>query len=422
MRIFIQEFISGGGLSNQNLDAGLLVEGFGMLRVLTKNCKKLGLEITITLDKRLKFLSNFLEFDHLEKISSNESFIEEGKKLLQKNDYFLVIAPGTNNLLSNIINEYSNSPSCSLNCDTNCIDFATNKSLVYEFCSKNGFNFPKTIKIAEDGSCSLIAKNQAIKRIDGIGQLQKWELNYPVILKPNDGVACDGIKLCRTQEQLYSTLKESHQGITLVQEFIFGDNLSVTAYVWNGQIDLLSINEQIISLGNDKSEYLGGITNVKYFLAKDVIAFCSEFLSKIDGLRGFIGIDLIVSRTDEQNREIYLIEINPRVTTPICGLMNQTNKPINLMPISGEHYPVKLFDVTYFAKAKFSLPHIPKQQFYVGLTDDPSIITPPISFDGVNIYSLIRGSGKNTKKANRNFNVKLAALSNKLKNEFITRY
>ncbi|HUT82548.1 MAG TPA: ATP-grasp domain-containing protein [Candidatus Bathyarchaeia archaeon] len=422
MKIFIQEFVSGGGLSDQDLDASLVVEGFGMLRVLASNCKKLGYNVTSTLDKRFKFLTHFLEIDHLVKISPNESFIEEGKKLLQNNDYFLVIAPGTGGLLSNIINEYSNTTSQSLNCESKAIDFATDKSRVYEFCTKSGFNIPKTIKIAKDGSCWLLVKNQAKRKIEGIDHYQKWEINYPLIIKPNEGVACEGIKLCRTQEELLTALRENKGKEMLIQEFIFGDNLSVTAYVWKEQIDILAINEQIVSLGNDKSEYLGGISNVKHFLSKEISTFCLELLSKIDGLQGFVGIDIIVSKSDKNDREIFLIEINPRVTTPICGLMNQNNKPINLMPTIGEFHFPKQFDVTYFAKAKFSFPVSPKNHPFTTLMSNPSIITPPISFDGTNIYSLIRGSGKNTRKANRNFNEKLAALSNKLKNEFLARY
>ncbi|MBN1330592.1 MAG: ATP-grasp domain-containing protein [Candidatus Heimdallarchaeota archaeon] len=421
MKIFIQEFVSGGGFSNQELDANLLVEGFGMLRVLIHNCKKLGYEITSTLDSRIKFLSPFLETDQLIKIANNDSFIEKGKKLLQNADYYIIIAPETSQILSNIITEYSNFSSQSLNCETKTIDFATDKSQVYEFCLKRGITIPKTIKRSIDGSCWLLENGQLKKKIEEITEYQKYAINYPLIIKPNDGVACEGLKLCNTEEELLLALKENCSREMLIQEYILGDNLSITAYVWKGQIDILAINKQIISLSADKSEYLGGISNIKHMLLKDINTFCLELLSKIDGLQGFIGIDLIASKSDKNKREIFLIEINPRATTPICGLMNQNNKPIDLLPKSGEQHFSKQFDVTYFAKVKYNFQSPPNYQLYMNLMNNPAIITPPISFDGANIYSLLRGSGKNARKANENFNEELAILSNKLKNEILAR-
>ncbi|MHA1212948.1 MAG: ATP-grasp domain-containing protein, partial [Candidatus Heimdallarchaeota archaeon] len=208
----------------------------------------------------------------------------------------------------------------------------------------------------------------------------------------------------------------------LVQDFIFGDNVSVLLYIIEDQIHFLSINEQILSLGKDKSEYLGGISNIRHSYAHGILSFCENLLTTISGLQGFIGIDLIISTKRDSSKEITFIEINPRATTSICGLMNRNNKPVEIFPKSISHFAPKQKNVTYFAKAKFNFPLTVKHRIYSGLKNNSSIVTPPISFDKETVYSLVRGSGDSSRKANRNFNRNLVALSNKLKKEFLAKY
>ncbi|MEA2069825.1 MAG: hypothetical protein U9O98_00890, partial [Asgard group archaeon] len=68
MKIFIQEYLTGGGENTQPLNRHLLIEGFGMLRTLIKVFQKRGWEVITTLDKRLKFLKPFLLADKIREI------------------------------------------------------------------------------------------------------------------------------------------------------------------------------------------------------------------------------------------------------------------------------------------------------------------------------------------------------------------
>ncbi|MHA1211340.1 MAG: ATP-grasp domain-containing protein [Candidatus Heimdallarchaeota archaeon] len=399
MKIFIQEYASGGGLVKEDLSANLLVEGFGILRVLIDNCKRLGYKVTTTLDKRLTFLSHYLKADTLKMVTKDDSLISKGLEELDSCNYSLIVAPGISGTLSTILDNYSKSSAITLNSNTQAVNFVTSKIKAYKHCSKHGIRFPRTRIVQVGKPCSEINRNTEMKAISGIESLEDWNLTYPV-----------------------EKLTNNSDTTLLVQDFIFGDNVSVLLYIIEDQIHFLSINEQILSLGNEKSEYLGGISNIRHSFAHGILSFCEQLLSTISGLQGFIGIDLIISAKNDGSKEITFIEINPRATTSICGLMNSNNKPVEIFPKSISPFAPKQKNVTYFAKAKFNFPLTVKHRIYSGIKNHSSIVTPPISFDKQTVYSLVRGSGDSSRKANRNFNRNLVALSNKLKKAFLAKY
>lgn len=418
MRLFIQEYSSGGGMVQYKPGANLLVEGFGILRVLVQNCKRLGIEAVVTLDRRLSFLDKFLDADIIDSISKNDNFTANSLELLNDCDYFLIIAPGIDGILSSIIEGYQKSSATSLNCKPKAVEFSTNKSNVYEKFSRSDIYIPNTIRIKPDNSMKKITNNEITNELFRVDEFLELDLLYPLVVKPNDGVDCEGVSLCRNKKELKDYLDKNQNKDLLIQDYIIGNNLSITAFVYEKQISILSVNEQIISLGNEKSEYLGGVSNIKHPLDKKIRSFGESVLNKIKGLNGFIGIDLIVSKDEKNLNEIYLIEINPRITTSVCGLFNQMNPPVNLMQFKSD-LNFKKFNTSYFAKRKFSFP-ARGQISFDDLINLHSIVTPPLTLDKKNIYSLIRGFGRNSKTAIVDFNHNLAFLSNKLKKDTLT--
>jgi len=415
MKVFIQEYATSGGLPKEKSNAKLLVEGFGILRVILQNCKRLGYEVVTTINKQIRFLTPYLDADKVVSFSPKENLIKKSLELINGCDYFLVIAPETHDILSHIVKNYQKSIGRSLNCQLDGIDITTYKSKAYEFCASKGILFPKTIKINKDGSSKLIS----LTKLEDFTQEEPpndYELGYPLIIKPDDGVACEGLSLCKNKEEFNKKLLKMGKSNFLIQEFIKGDNLSVTALVWDRHINILSINEQILSLGFRRSEYLGGISNVKHVDREKIISFCEKLLHLFKGLNGLIGIDLVISGDKDKPKNIYLIEINPRPTTALCGLLNQSNPPIPIIPNStfskGEN-----FNTTYFMKVRFDIIRERSVNLHEEFINNQSIVTPPISFNSKEIYSLIRGFGKNKKIARANFDENLNSLLSKLKKE-----
>ena len=101
-RIFIFEFVSGGGFSQVNIPISLLCEGFGMLNSIITDFKKLDFEISSLLDFRIFSLSKVLAADEIIKINSNEDFHKKFKTSIDECKYAFIIAPESSNLLYNL--------------------------------------------------------------------------------------------------------------------------------------------------------------------------------------------------------------------------------------------------------------------------------------------------------------------------------
>ena len=65
-KIFIFEFVSGGGFNQGDIPSSLFCEGYGMLKSIITDFKALNLEISTLLDYRISFLSTYLKADYIE--------------------------------------------------------------------------------------------------------------------------------------------------------------------------------------------------------------------------------------------------------------------------------------------------------------------------------------------------------------------
>ena len=398
MKIFIQEYATGGGLIQTSLDLKLVVEGFGMLRTLAQNFLRLNYTVITTLDERLTALRPFLVGTENHLINFNDNFIEKSKELIKNSDLFLIIAPGANDILSSILEEYQAINSFNLNGEIEFIDMATSKYVVYEKCSQIGIKYPRTILIYNKESYRELPNPNAKKIIKLKELVEKMELSYPLIIKPNDGVACEGLFLCKNEGELYQKLEKIENSEILIQEFIEGINYSATIFIGE-EIVLLSINQQLLSISNDKSEYLGSICNVIPEEEEKMKSFLKSVLTNLKGVKGFIGIDFI---QQEDTRDLYFIEINPRVTTSICGIIQNSSEPIDFLDLKKEE-SMKQYSICYFSKSNFEGFEYITKELYNSFINFNGIITPPIKIENRLFQGMIKGYGRNISEAKKNF-------------------
>ena len=75
------------------------------------------------------------------------------------------------------------------------------------------------------------------------------ELGFPVIVKPSDNSGSRGISFIdceNSYDQAYEYAKEnSLDGVVLVEEFVNGDEVSVEAFVENGEVRIIQITDKI---------------------------------------------------------------------------------------------------------------------------------------------------------------------------------
>jgi len=338
-KIFIFEFVSGGGYNKVVIPSSLFCEGYAMLRTTIEDFKKLGFQIITILDVRIEFLSQYLKADIIKLVNNNDDYIKTYTEYVRESSYCFIIAPEFSNILYNLTKIAKDNKKTVLSVGLDGIVLGASKLKTYNFFLENKVNTPKTYRIPFK------------KRFDLEFILQKFEtLGCPVIIKPEDGVGSESIFYFENKAQITHFFENSNEKIDLsrnyiLQEYIDGEDLSVS--IINGvsskkpeamnQI-ILSINAQIIKFKDSVNDsiYLGGFTPVvDYEFLKDSL---EKILKSMDlsSFRGYFGIDFI----KKADNSIYFIEINPRLTTSYIGIRNVLKyNPLELIFSKGKTSP-----------------------------------------------------------------------------------
>ncbi|OWT33778.1 hypothetical protein BGI41_00645 [Methanobrevibacter sp. 87.7] len=151
------------------------------------------------------------------------------------------------------------------------------------------------------------------------------EIKTKLIAKPLNGVDCEKIKIISNKSDIdeLDNLFPEGNGI-LIQEFIEGEVLSVSLLSDGVKALPISLNKQHVNLENDLGTYLGGELPYNHPAKDKIFDVAKKVVESIEGLKGFVGVDLIVKEEDGEYIP-YVIEINSRFTTPYVGLRKVLN-------------------------------------------------------------------------------------------------
>ncbi len=290
MKILVYEHVSGGGYAEQPIPTSVLTEGFGMLREVVADFTAAGHEVTVLLDARIAKLHPPLEVFCILPIC----FSKESERILRNivtiNDATYIIAPETRRALQSLVKLTEQTVKISLNCDSKSIKIVANKAALYKNLLKNAFRTPKTLVLNSSDSFGQV--NQAIKN----------EFNYPVVLKPVDGVGCGGLSIIREEAHVGKALKKVKANSIathfVVQQFVEGDSVSVSLLCNGKKAIALSMNKQNITLAdpNETSSYNGGCVPFNHPLEQEVVSLAEKVVESFSGLRGYVGVDLVWQR------------------------------------------------------------------------------------------------------------------------------
>ncbi len=166
---------------------------------------------------------------------------------------------------------------------------------------------PDTVAVCGD-KLRTVAALQA----GGIACVPGWTLAEfrnqvppPWVVKPVDGVGCEGIV---RGERL------PEAGDWIVQPYVAGEPLSLSAVFDRGEAVCVSVNRQRIVTTDDGFRLLGCEVNVAE-PDERWQRLCRRIAAAIPGLWGYAGIDVIWTR-----RGPLVVEINPRLTLSYAGL------------------------------------------------------------------------------------------------------
>lgn len=307
-KLFVCEFITGGGLSDETLPESLVREGTMMRDALLRDLQALNQYALITLhDARLPQSSLVSKRITVDAGAFKKTF----KKALKQADLVWLIAPETDGALLELTElclaeEDKAQGAQFLGCGFDATLIGTSKSLTFDTLQAAGIH---TLPVYSGEDLIQPTFFEAMSALN----VAKW------VAKPEDGAGCEGIRLFDSLAALRDWLLEDQRYLMyFAQPYQSGINASFAFLSGGGgQAWLLCCNEQHISQA-DQLFKLTGIT------VNGMTAYWQRFetlmrkLAKVlpDAL-GYVGVDVII---DPMTNRIDVIDINPRLTSSYVGL------------------------------------------------------------------------------------------------------
>lgn len=225
---------------------------------------------------------------------------------------------------------------------------ASDKSLTYEKISNN-VPQPRTFRFKID------PKGYWKRAITNLHE--KWQAEDPLtplklIIKPLIGVDCENIVIIEDIGDLSYDLEEIFPpgSRIIVQEFIDGIDVSVSLICKDNKAYPISLNKQFVELKNDKGTYIGGKLPFESQFKKEAFEIAKNACESVEGLNGFVGVDLLISNDEKDIYPVYLLELNSRFTTPYVGLKKIANFNIAKTIMEGN---IQDIDISFDGEVEF---------------------------------------------------------------------
>ncbi|MBW9223167.1 ATP-grasp domain-containing protein [Methanothermococcus sp. SCGC AD-155-E23] len=263
MKILLFEYALG---SNENIDPHILQEGKLMFNRLLEDFLNNNFTVVTLLSER--YSRYYRGRDNLRVYTHRGSNLMEAlEDVLDREDIegALVIAPESDGILYRLTRLIEDRNILNLGSHSEGVKVGGNKYLTYKRI-KDVVKTPKT----------LPPKRYIVKEIEGCGGS-----NHRII-------------------------SEDY----IIQEYIEGEPYS-TSFIVGRKLYPLSLNRQYYKDGR----YVGGEINIDHPLKDKMIEESMRALRKIEGLKGYVGVDILL-----KGESVYILEVNPRITTSVVGI------------------------------------------------------------------------------------------------------
>jgi len=294
MRLFICEFITGGGLRDKELPEALVREGNMMLEAIISDLLEMGItDIITTRDARLDALSL-----PVKQIAIKRDIYSTWQSCMDGADAVLIIAPESDDVLFNLTLMAEHSDCTILGSSSESVQVTSSKLNTASLLFRNNIACIETA-VLED---KIVHESQ-----------NGW------VIKPDDGVGSEHCYFCADTDELDKLKTSINTENFVIQEYVPGVPASLSMICYQGKAQLLACNRQIFNFIPDspgaKGELKGLVVNgmlEKWGMFNTI----AQNIARADtGLWGYIGVDLIVTVTGP-----IVVEINPRLTTSYVGL------------------------------------------------------------------------------------------------------
>lgn len=303
MQILIFEWLTGGGLwidgVSLHCGAAIRLQGKRMLQAIAHDFLIAGVEVVLPIDERV--VVDFPETDGLtvfpitDRMDLRTSLVRLAKEV----DRILLIAPETGGRLLNCVQWLESSREKFVSPAEEFVSITSSKRASFEFLEAEGFH--------------------GVSR--GMEFIDFWKgpldnLEFPVVLKPTDGVGGEGLRLINNYVEL-EQLEHPRSGVGYwLEPFYQGLPVSVSVICHGDEFTFLPATEQVFD-GEPFGEFVGS----RFPISKDLECRARRLAEKTIRLlpptQGYVGLDMVLGPQADQ-----LIEINPRLTMSYLKLRN----------------------------------------------------------------------------------------------------
>lgn len=320
-KIFVCEFITGGGFNHSDLHQELANQGQLMRDALLHNLSHLPYQVYTTVDARLMLPTNC---EIYKIIDADVDVWQVWEEAIEAANAVWLIAPETDGYLEKITALALKHKKIILGCGLNSVIACSLKSVMFQLLKEAG--------IATLQTCSFSEWQKTMGC--------KW------LAKPDDGAGCEETVCYDNANDLERWLRLNNKLEThVIQPYLAGCPASISCVMHHGQAYMLSCNKQLIEKENNKLRYKGCVVNGMraYWHAFEMLA--NKIAQVLPDLAGYVGIDVIVGNADMQQKQITVVEINPRLTTSYVALneatgLNSAELIVNLLTQQGFAWPV----------------------------------------------------------------------------------
>jgi len=299
--LFVCEFITGGGLCGAALPQSLLAEGLLMRDALLKDLSATSYRLLTTHDVRV--LPSAYAYESL--IVLQEANIWAlWQACIRQADMVWLVAPETDGTLYRLTEMAEQAGKTVIGASSSAVYLTASKWQTYLHCRANGIATIPTWQYAD--WLAYAEKPSATT----------W------LAKPDDGAGCNETYVFASGKALSLRFENQPdlQHTHVIQPYLAGVAASISI-VSNGQQAYgLSYNLQMLHLQGEQLVYAGGVVNGALEYQPVLKRWINEVQASLPALRGYYGVDILISPQNGKQALVTLIEINPRLTTSYAML------------------------------------------------------------------------------------------------------
>jgi len=323
MRIFVHEFVTGGGFSGRAVPASLAREGLAMRTALVADLVAIGHhDIVTTTDSRFTKAAPM----GVEVVPIGADMTTTFDELLSSADAVWLVAPETDRCLERLAARVERKGKILLGSGAAVIRKASDKADLPRRLARIGVQHPATVTVDSGVDARTTAR----------------ELGYPVVLKPRRGAGSRGVQLVHNARELesalavrrrvdatsFSTAGDKGDRDLVMQRYVRGIPASVSLLADGRRSVALTVNAQRMSTTSGFS-YRGGRTPLDHPLTAEAVDAATRTCAALAGLRGYVGVDLVLTDAGP-----VVIEVNPRLTTAYLGVRAVVDENVAAMALA----------------------------------------------------------------------------------------